>query len=801
MQKQMNRVSIIFGFVLFLAALLLPIAQGVQRSYTLLEVWLKSIFSGDFSGFWAANFANLTTLILSSVNLILVLLSLISALLLLKQPRSPILEKTKFVFKIIALFIPVAFLNFYLDISLGFFAFPLISLLESFLLRYYDDKAERDQAYEEARKIELDQRRRIAFPGKYPPEFHQIVRKNFRYYLKNYLLLIFAHALVFFTLLMLIFTYRDFTGMHSQEDLFSKTGLIRILLESGGVLLLLLLLFLSFMDGLYLDFKNRHTELFVLLGIRRKTFLKMLLEEFGFCVLAGLLIGGIAGLIVSRDIVSYLFALLAFVGLMVVGMAIQQEKILRLIQFRPRLQEKADQPNKKWIWLWLIIGTAGFVITLWWFHRRKSAETLLVIMTLAIALLGLFLGGLGLYVQKKREKIDLLLSRNDLFYRFHKSCNVLILMTLLQVLIAGFFLPRLAAFQINDSDTSFPYNAVAKVKPPEVQKVEKKLNQHKDPWASYPMIRVTSVDGDSDFETWGVARPVMMIQGQHIGISEATYQKLRKAIKLPQKNLNLKPGEWHVVYQQTRAIRAQPIDWDAGSPRPRLRIGQPLENYNTANVDRIFPMRKIKSQERLILTGMFHRGLQENIIVLNDQDFADKTKKKLPDQLFLIHGSGKSLRFLAETYKAEKRWDDTIHPLYEKNQRQKNVETEDHLQILLLIFTLLICWLIGITLIVAKFESDEPRIIARQRLLDQLVMRQKEQRTLLKKHIGLFVGLPIVLGLLFGSGFIIEMGMLRFFSGSEWLHFGRIYLLDYAVYLLGWTVAANLLYRRIEKWR
>lgn len=808
MQKRMNRISMVFGYGIFLFALFLRIITGIDQRFSLIEVWIRSLFSRNFLHFWQTEFSEgIGVMVGAAPFILLVMLYLFDALLLTRRRKIPVLESIKTALLYFTTFFYFVFIQFFSN-SIWLGVILILGGLEFILNRYFDDKIERDRKYAESQKAERvyneDRKRRLAFPGKYPPEFHQIIRKNFRFYQKDYLLLIFANALVFFVLTILLFTYREFSGMHTQDSIFDKTGLLRIFIESGGVLLLLLLLFLTFMDGLYIDFKTKHMELFIQLGIRKRTFLMMLLEEFSFCALAGILIGGTASLLIAREFSSFGWALLLYVGILIVAMAIHQEKILRLIQFRPREQGKPDRPNQRWSPLFLLLGLLALAITFWWFHRRKSAETLLVIGPLVIAVWGLFLGLGGLYVKWRRGKLKLLLSRNDLFYRFHKSINVLMLSTLLQVLVVGFFLPRLATFQQTAVCDLFPYKVVAKVKQPEVQQVEKILDQEKASWKKYPFLPVTSVDGDPEWEVFGTVRPIMFIQGQHMGISESTYQQLRQVNDLAKQPLHLKKGQWHVVYQQAISIRGQPIDWDPQSVRPRLRIGTPLESYNTINVDLIFPMRHIKSQERLVLTGMFQRGLQENILVFADEEFATLAKEDRPNQLFLINGNKKiasSLSFLKQKYADDKRLDATIEPIYEQTQRKNNVITENFLQVLLLIFTLATCIFMNVGILVAKFESEQASLIERRRLLDQLGMRQKEQRGVLKRQVGFFTGLPIVAGLLLSLGFIGIMGMLRFFSVQDWLHFSRFFLVDYSIYLLGWGIIASLIYRRIEKWR
>lgn len=808
MQKRMNRISMTAGYGMLLIGIFLKIVGGINQRFSLVEAWVRSLISGNFLHFWQSEFsAGIGVMVGTGAFMLLLFLYVLDSLLLTGHRQVPFLQSAKAAWLYFTMFFYFIFIQFYSN-SIWLVSLLIVGALEFLLNRYLDDKIERDQNYAASQKIEKeyneDRKRRLAFPGKYPLAFHQVIRKNFRFYRKNYLLLILANALVFFALMLLFFTYREFSDTHTQNTIFDKTGLLRIFIESGGVLLLLLLLFLSFMDSLYIDFKAKHMELFIQLGIRKRTFLTMLIEEFSFCALAGVLFGGIPGVLIAREFASFGWAIVLYAGLVILGMAFHQEKILRLIQFRPRVQTKPDQPNKRLPPLFLFIGVLALAITFWWFHRRKSAETLLVISTLVIALWGLFLGIGGFYVKRNRGKIALLLSRNDLFYRFHKSINVLMLATLLHTLVVGFFLPRLITFQQTAVCNLFPYEVVAKVKPPEVQQVEKIVTQEQTLWKSYPFFPVTSVDGDPEWEVYGTVRPVMFIQGQHIGISETTYQQLRQANGLNPQPLQLNKGQWHVVYQQAISIRGQPIDWDPQSVRPRLRIGTPLESYNTLDVDLIFPMRQIKSQERLILTGMFQRGLQENILVFADEEFASIAKKESPNQLFLIKGNKKaarSLNFLKQKYADDKRWDDTIEPIYEKTQQKNNVLTENYLQVLLLLFTIITCSFMNVGILVAKFESEQARLINRRRLLDQLGMRQKEQRSVLKRQLGLFTGVPLVVGLLVGVGFISIMGRLRFFSTSEWLQFVRLFLMDYGLYLFVWGMIAGLIYRRIEKWR
>lgn len=102
--------------------------------------------------------------------------------------------------------------------------FLILCALEFLLNRYLEDKVERDRKYAEAQKVEKaylkERKRRLTFPGSYPPIVHQIIRKNIRFYYKDYLLLVLSNALVFFVVRLLFFTYHEFSSGHSVESLF-----------------------------------------------------------------------------------------------------------------------------------------------------------------------------------------------------------------------------------------------------------------------------------------------------------------------------------------------------------------------------------------------------------------------------------------------------------------------------------------------------------------------------------------------------------------------------------------------------
>lgn len=786
MEKLMRRVSIINGYSLALFSITFKVLNGNSQTYTLIGSWFKSLTQPDFFSFWQGEFPpGIESIAGTGLLLLLVLFSLTDAICLTMGWTIKPFSKLKNLCLYLTLFGVASFPFF--QSSLGVLPIPILALIEFLLLRYLEGKPERDRAYEKSKTHEQEKKRdkkqRLSFEGRYPALFKQIIRKNLLFYRRESFILVAANLLSYSSIALLLFFYRTFSSVHSQESIFDKTGLLRIFIESGGLLALLLLIFLTFINGTYLSFKARHGELWILLGIRRKTFLWVVVREYLVSVSAAILLGTFLILpIIQLDVFTYLIAIGLQVILAGITLAFHQERILRLLQFKPKPAVAADKELGKKAILWLIMGLLLLAVTYGWFWRRKSAETLLVFLTLALGILGVIYGGMSLFIRwlkRRKDYFERFLAFTDLSYQFRKQANLLMALLLLQLLNVGFLIPRLITYQMTDPAQLFPYEIVAKMNEEDLTRVRQITATYQAELQSYPMVPITSVDGDPEPEIYGTVRPVMYIQGQHMGISETTYQKLREQVGLEKQPLNLKKDQWHIVYQQAISVQAQPIDWDPGSKAPRLRIGKPLDTYDTLAIDTIFPMRKIQSQERAILTGMFQRGLQENLIVVPDKVLETATERLVLIQTTQAQALVNELDFLNEKYAAERRWDSSIQPFYWRTQRKQNVVTENQLEILVLVFLVVISTLLSLSLLFTSYVSEKKNWVNRQNLLQVLGIREKERRKLLNRQLRLFFFGPIVGGELLSLGFLLAMIHLRFFSLEEVFGFmGRLLLVN-----------------------
>lgn len=82
MQKRMDRISMVAGYGILLIALFLKIVGGENRRFSLIEVWVRSLISGDFLHFWRTEFSSgIGVLVGTGIFLLLVLIYVLDALL------------------------------------------------------------------------------------------------------------------------------------------------------------------------------------------------------------------------------------------------------------------------------------------------------------------------------------------------------------------------------------------------------------------------------------------------------------------------------------------------------------------------------------------------------------------------------------------------------------------------------------------------------------------------------------------------------------------------------------------------
>lgn len=319
--------------------------------------------------------------------------------------------------------------------------------------------------------------------------------------------------------------------------------------------------------------------------------------------------------------------LLAYLILMLLSLILNQENFINLGRSVDRNEDlQKEKRLKRWISLWLMGGAFLAVLAVVWYSVREWAESLFIHILTVSGILFLLAGGMALWLRRREKKETYytgLAKTNLLYHRFWSNTEKIYFLAVVQFLALGIFAVSLSGAWIPQKiELMYPYDIVVTAYEAELPKLEKTAEKYGAEISQYPMVRMTSIYGSDEIKAWDTPRrPIQWPQGQQIAVSESTYQKMREFAGKGPKNLQLEGEEMHVVYQQDRSVKAHTIDWDTARMEKHLRFGQPLEYYDTADFRNVFPVRDIKSEERDSLIGIFHQGMQDNLIVLSDDYF------------------------------------------------------------------------------------------------------------------------------------------------------------------------------------
>lgn len=734
--------------------------------------------------------------------------------------------------------------------------------------RWLEERDVINAAYEEQKtreREEKEEKRRVRyFPGRYPAEFFRIVRKNDTYgkYGKRILQAggVLSSACIYIMLTM----YSLFTGVHEKEDILFGNGLVKIFLHAGILMFVLLILMLTMIVSCYIREQKKSIRLFTILGMRSSTVYLMSAIVFGINALlsgaAGLVLGGsisylikeiwqtslfhngvktvlgsvVSGKAIGLGIAGYLTALILALGL-------NQENILSLARSTDMNAEvQREKRSRKYAPLLIGIGIAFAAMGILWYSLRSWAESMYIHIFSVLGILFLLAGGIILYLnrlERDRNRYNKkLISSRPFYYRYKKSFLNLFYLSVIQFFILAVFAVQLTgAFVKQNTADLYPYDIVCTAYDADTETLADIAGKHNAKEEVYPMFRMTSVYGSDKLKSWGPARPIQWPQGQHIAISESTYRDLKEAVGEVPKDLNLSGPEIHVVYQQDLSVKAHTIDWDTARLEKRLRIGQPLTFYNTDDIDNVFPIWKVKSEERDILTGAFHQGMEDSLIVFNDAYFEQEYHKitsyngkqwserenaswdewktytashtsnmtegptnlicfSVPEKEYA--GMLKSMQYLEKKYAYDREWDESIHQFYGKQQMMVDTGTEIFFRKLVYLFTVLLLTVMGLFQYYVKLESEIKEISWQNTFLKKLGMREKEIKRALAGQMKPFVAFPLLIGTCGGAVFAALTVKARLYSAAEVSMFIHTGMIVYFIYLGIWI----FWYFQMKKW-
>ena len=720
---------------------------------------------------------------------------------------------------------------------------------------------EKEEELEEERRKAEEKRRHQKqadyFPGRYPKEFYQVIGKMFRSRMKVQILMMLSEVFSAASLFIVLSMYGIMKETYALESGITGDGLYGLFRSLGVILIVLSILMMVLMAAWYMREVRKDYRLLVVLGIRSRTaYIQFLLEYWAGALISAVIGTGIgsAGAVILRGQLQkgmpegrvlpevltpgYLgLGMLAYLILMLLALALNQENFLQLGKSVDRNEDlQRENRLKKGIGLWLTVGIVLWGLAVAWDSRREWAETLYIHILTVVGAFLLLAGGMALWL-KRREGKAVYYTRLEktamLYHRFWSNTERLFLLAVIHILsLAAFAVNFAGSWMPQEIAAMYPYDIVVTAYEAEIPKLQETARKYDAQVCQYPMLRMTSIYGSEKLSRWNGIRPIQWPQGQQIAISESTYQEMREFLGKEPKPLHLKGEEVHVVYQQDRSVRAHTIEYDTARTEKHLRFGQPLEYYNTADFRKIFPDRTIVNEERDSLTGMFHQGKQDNLVVCSDAYFQENydritaynrknweirqqiTKAEWraytithpanltegPTMLFcmnlddgLVDQAAADLEYLKEEHDFDTIWDNNIQPFYVKSQMIVNTESEIFFTKIANGFILMVLLFLGLFQYFVKVKSEEDTWRWENQFWKRLGMREKKRKAKLAYQMGFFLYLPMLSGVFCGVVFAALTAKARLYTGSEIWHFAGSLAAVYGIWCLVWVLAYEIL--------
>lgn len=759
--------------------------------------------------------------------------------------------------------------------------FPLyymvVSAVEFMSVKYLEQQEEINQRYEtiqeNERKEKVHRKKANHFPGKYPKEFYQVIRKNFRYRGKNQVIFVMAGmllaAICYIVFSMYQMTDKLYGGKGESDSSLANVmfgegihGLFQSLVLILGILSVLMMVMVI---SWYIKEQKKEYRLMVILGIRKNTAYLIFLMEFFLNVMIAAVIGipvGAVSAVLMRmvfeksfhrrvelpgvvSVPQILFGFIVYLVLMLLALGFNQENFIALGNSTNLTEEKVKErrPKRK-LFLRIVIGIFLYVLGMAWFSIRGWAEMKVVYCLPVLGILCLLMGGLGLWLKKRENKVGYyqgIFRWNTFYYRFWKNAWLLFYLSVAQFLLLAVFSPAFISSMMKQNvEAMYPYDIVCTVYEADLPDLEKIAEEAGADIIEYPMVRMTSIYGSDKIPSWaGGIRPVQWPQGQHIAISETSYNQMREVMGKERRNLELSGEEMHVVYQQDLSVKTNTIDWDTNRIKKHLRFGQPLQYYNTADYENVFPERNIVSEERDSLIGSFQQGKQENLIVLSDEYFKKvwneissynrenwNKRASITDEEWMLYTvshtenltegptvllcmnvpDGKTkqitdqLEYLKEKNRFDQLWDRSIQPFYEKSQMIQNTESEILLTRTANGFILLILMIMAVFQYFLFVKEEESNWKWDNDFLEKLGMKKKERMKKVVFQLRFFILFPVIQALIGGILFTVLTLRTRLLTGTEIVQYGGIMGTVYGLYVLIWFVMYEVMKRGVKKW-
>lgn len=478
--------------------------------------------------------------------------------------------------------------------------------------------------------------------------FRYITLKNIKSHFGETRVLIICVTLFISLMYAMIMGFSMFSKAHSVgELLFGEDSISRMFTSAGMMMLLCGVILLIMVLISYLEKRVPDFILLRRMGISFRDLKTMMRREAGivflFSAVLGFFIGSALGyglkFLIHKTVGSSLplDRVTPLLYLPVCGAALFIYFLSFLLvrelegNFRLISRPQGNRSGKKLVGVMMVpkilIGVLFCVVSAALYARIRAREStaLLVLFVLGLYLVGRNATALYLHALKASHSeryYRSVVSRSRTAQRLNPVSRMILLFSLVSVLACfciGF--RTIAVLNAQKPESLYPYDFMC-IADGQDQAVFKNLQrQYSIKITRYPMVRVANYDKTEHIEISGETP----IQGQQIGISESTYNALKKAAdpsyrKKPL-HLDAKGKSVYIVHQQDSSVKAQPLDWTSLQFRPLLHVGIPALDADQTKDACTYKNRKVAGQEISSLTGCFSTPKGENLVVFSDAYF------------------------------------------------------------------------------------------------------------------------------------------------------------------------------------
>ena len=673
-----------------------------------------------------------------------------------------------------------------------------------------------------------ERKQRLAFPGNYDRRLRKIIRKDALHPSKAVVLVCIGNGILLGSAFALFAVKEQFQKNYSAKAVLPTEGLNGILTNG---LLVITIFYIFFAIAAFFNYVHNHQErrnLFWTLGSRERLNSIAWKMEYEFMIVLSMIPGYIIGVgiynllrvmlkkelgvLIDGRTQLQLYFLSGLLYLCLSGVIIWLSSILLRKELRgeKRNIRKLSTPTEGVAVITVMLSLGYLVFSIGRYMQRRNGESL------NIFVYGIILGGIcvlcsirlleSLNRRGKAQNFQVLLDKIPMQSGFFKEAGLQSVVFAFHFIFLGFLSVTMAGkLSAPSPDTLFPHEYVCMAYPEDEELFTELRDKNLADVKSYPMIRVTSVQGNPT--DWidianNYYRKIIWPQGQHIGISRSTYESLCTDEKKNISNFTLSEDEIYVVYQEDCSVKAHPLEWYMNRRTPFIKEGQPLRWYNPFARENYYPPRKVIGQERKVLTGVFERGIQEHIVVFSDDYFNQLHDVDGPSVLYFVDCLEKNkkevekvLSVFASRHMEDSSWDRLIQPYYSKTEKITDMEAERKLEqistsieMLLSVFCVFIFCFIKI-----EFEQEEKQ--KRFQTLFCLGMHKKQVKHSLWREICLFIWLPLIFAYTLATVVVTFIWKMRFVTGAESRKLWMTLIIIWTIYLLLQMLLTFVLYR------